>query len=271
MICIAGKNNVAVDSTMYLLDEYGISEKELLILPNDSDSGCDGWQKSLKKLALDKKLTIVNLEDIYKEKNLLFISLEYNKIIDVHKFESKRLYNIHFSLLPKYKGMYTSMLPILHGELFSGVTLHEIDSGIDTGNIIAQLKFEIDINDTSRDLYMKYNTKAVELFKENISNLINDNFVSYPQPNIKSTYYSKNSVNFKKIEIDFRKTSYEIHNQIRSYIFTEYQLPDINGYKITKTYLTKEKSDIPNCIIDRGKYFEITGIDRYIILAFKEN
>ncbi len=40
--------------------------------------------------------------------------------------------------------MYTSCLPILHGKDITGVTLHEMDTGIDTGNIIAQESFLID-------------------------------------------------------------------------------------------------------------------------------
>ena len=52
--------------------------------------------------------------------------------------------------------MYTSCLPILNGETITGVTLHKIDSGIDTGYIIKQKVFKININDTARDLYLKY-------------------------------------------------------------------------------------------------------------------
>lgn len=72
--------------------------------------------------------------------DLIFISLEFDKIVNPDLFKDARLYNIHFSLLPSYKGMYTSAIPILNGEEMVGVTFHEIDKGIDTGNIIAQKK-----------------------------------------------------------------------------------------------------------------------------------
>jgi methionyl-tRNA formyltransferase len=52
--------------------------------------------------------------------------------------------------------MYTSAWPILNGEDETGVTLHEIDEGIDTGNIIDQISFPITEDDTARDLYFKY-------------------------------------------------------------------------------------------------------------------
>ena len=41
--------------------------------------------------------------------------------------------------------MYTSIWPIINGENYCGVTLHEIDSGIDTGDIIDQIKVKINI------------------------------------------------------------------------------------------------------------------------------
>lgn len=270
MICIAGKNDIAVNSSRYLLNEYGIDPRELVILPNDDDKGYDSWQKSLKKFALDNDLRIVELEDLYPEEDLLFISLEFNRIINIDKFNSKRLFNIHFSLLPKYKGMYTSVTPILNGDMSSGVTLHKIDKGIDTGDIIAQIEFEIDINDTARDLYFKYNQYGFQLFKENIDSLIKNSFISRQQSKLGSTYWGKNTIDFSRIEIDFNKSSFEIHNQIRAFIFKEYQLPIIDGFRIEKSVLTDQRTGRASRIIDKGEYFEITGIDGYIILAYKE-
>ncbi|MFY9175437.1 MAG: formyltransferase family protein [Peptococcia bacterium] len=270
MICIAGKNDIAVNSSRYLLNEYGIDPRELVILPNDDDRGYDSWQKSLKKFALDNDLRIVELEELYPEEDLFFISLEFNRIINIDKFNSKRLFNIHFSLLPKYKGMYTSVTPILNGDMSSGVTLHKIDKGIDTGDIIAQIEFEIDINDTARDLYFKYNQYGFQLFKENIDSLIKNSFISRQQSKLGSTYWGKNTIDFSRIEIDFNKSSFEIHNQIRAFIFKEYQLPTINGFQIKKSILTDKRKGRDSQIIDQGEYFEITGIDGYIILAYKE-
>ena len=59
------------------------------------------------------------------------------EIIKTKNFKSNKLFNLHFSLLPSYKGMHTSAFPILNGEKYSGVTIHKIDNGIDTGDIIA--------------------------------------------------------------------------------------------------------------------------------------
>ena len=102
------------------------------------------------------------------------------------------LYAITFCLpcskdVYKRQGTYTSVTPILNGDMYSGVTLHEIDKGIDTGDIIAQIKFEIGINDTARDLYFKYNQYGFQLFKENIDSLIKNSFISRQQSKLGST------------------------------------------------------------------------------------
>ena len=156
-ICIAGKNDIACNSLKYLIEEININKEDIVVLPNKTDEGINKWQKSLKRIAIDNNINVISdIDKLYNIEDLIFISLEYDKIIDVNLFKSKKLYNIHFSKLPSYKGMYTSAWPILNGENYSGVTLHKIDNGIDTGDIIDQLEFKIDINWTCRDLYFTY-------------------------------------------------------------------------------------------------------------------
>lgn len=58
----------------------------------------------------------ITLEQAYEIENLIFISCEFDQLIKPEKFNSPFLYNIHFSLLPAYKGMYTSALPLYNGE-----------------------------------------------------------------------------------------------------------------------------------------------------------
>ena len=48
--------------------------------------------------------------------------------------------NLHPSLLPKYRGMAPQHWPIINGEIETGITVHFIDEGVDTGDIILQKK-----------------------------------------------------------------------------------------------------------------------------------
>ena len=109
-ICIAGKNSIAVEGLKYVLAKESISKENLLILPGPEDSGIDDWQPSLLKFAQDNKLNITTLEELYKIDDLIFLSLEYSQLIKPHLFNSDALFNVHFSLLPAYKGMYIQAL-----------------------------------------------------------------------------------------------------------------------------------------------------------------
>ena len=269
-ICIAGKNSIAIDAVKYIIDYKIVSEDSILILNNPDDKGLDGWQPSFLKFAKDNNLAIVEIDELYQIDELIFFSLEYSQIIKPHLFHPKALLlNIHFSLLPAYKGMYTSAHPILNGEKYSGVTLHKIDKGIDTGDIINQIRFDIDISDTARDVYLNYLKYSFQLFKTNINNIVNNNFTSNPQDNINSTYFSKKSIDYNNLNIDFKKTSFEIHNQLRAYIFKEYQLPIIENKKIKSSVWLNEKIE-KNILLEEKEYFIISGIDNYKILAYKD-
>ena len=136
-ICVAGKNNIAVDVLEYLI-RINNGRYELGVVCNKTETGKNSWQKSLRFFSQRFNVPEYHLEDMYMRDDLIFISLEFDKIVNPDLFKDARLFNIHFSLLPSYKGMYTSAIPILNGEEMVGVTFHEIDKGIDTGNINAQ-------------------------------------------------------------------------------------------------------------------------------------
>ena len=52
-----------------------------------------------------KDVEIIELEDAYNIKDMIFLSLEFDQIIIPERFQTTELYNIHFSLLPKYRGV----------------------------------------------------------------------------------------------------------------------------------------------------------------------
>lgn len=265
-ICIAGKNQIAVNALRFLIDQIHFNKTDLLVCINKTDNGVDSWQPSLKLFAERNDINVVTLDEIYEIENLIFISLEFDKIIRTNKFRTDKLYNIHFSLLPSYKGMYTSIFPILNGEKYSGVTIHLIDDGIDTGDIIDQIKFEIGINDTCRDLYFKYLAYGQKLFEKNIRKIIENNINATPQFSFGSSYYSKRSIDFEQIKIDLNKTSFEIHNQIRAFIFEEYQLPKVYDKWVKRSYLTNEKIYRNFKEIKENK-ITLSGIDGFKIIC----
>ncbi len=268
-LCIAGKNNIAVDIAEYILENY--ENIELVAAFNKNDNGINGFQRSYKAFCQLNEIKEVSLEDIYPEENLIFLSLEFDKIIKPELFQSRELFNIHFSILPEYKGMYTSALPILHGKNYTGVTLHKIDRGIDTGDIIEQAKFKIENQLKSENLYKLYIHYGTELIKKNIDSIINKEYTATPQNNCNSTYYSTSAIDYTNLRIDLKQTAFQIQRQINAFVFPAYQIPSVKGYRIYSTQVLPEKSSTnPGKILKDEYYFlDIATID-YNIRLFKD-
>lgn len=266
-VCVAGKNDIAVNILEYLYDMKD-DNFELVVSCNRNEDGQNGWQKSLRFFAERLGIREVTLDELYEIEDLVFLSLEYDRIIRPHLFKTKQLYNIHFSALPKYKGMYTSALPLLNDEAEGGVTFHRIASGIDTGEIIKQQLFEINEDCTSRDLYLKCIAHGTEVVKAELENVLSNACVSTPQPAAHSTYYSKAAIDYSNLVIDTNTTAYGIGRQLRAFTFREYQLPKIYEREIFDYEITSKLStEKPGTILEETESFiTIATVDYDMVL-----
>lgn len=268
-VCIAGKNNIAVDILEYLIINCR-KRYELGVVCNKNENGINGWQKSLRYFAKKYDIREYSLEELYEKRDLIFISLEFERIVNPKLFlRDARLYNIHFSLLPQYKGMYTSAIPILNGEQYVGVTFHKIDSGIDTGEIICQKKFELSSKWTCRELYLQYIKYGTKLVLDCIENVLQDKISCVPQSSQKSTYYSKKYIDYSNLVIDLNQTADGINRQLRAFTFREYQMPEVYGEKIICSQITDIRSkQKPGTIISRNSSAMMVATIDYNILLF---
>jgi phosphoribosylglycinamide formyltransferase-1 len=78
----------------------------------------------------------------------------------------RRIINIHPSLLPKFPGMESWKQALDAGEKVTGCTVHYVDAGIDSGEIIAQRKVPVLPNDTSESLHARIQIAERELYPE---------------------------------------------------------------------------------------------------------
>ncbi|MCD7973507.1 MAG: ankyrin repeat domain-containing protein [Candidatus Azobacteroides sp.] len=164
--------------------------------------------------------------------------------------------------------MYTSAIPLLNGEKISGVTLHRIDAGIDTGEIIAQKKIKITKKDNAKTLYLKYIKYGIELVKEQIDNLMEDKIKSKKQSSFHSTYYSRNFLDYSNLKINLTQTAWQINQTIRAFCFRDYQLPEIYSYKIIHCKILKTRSNCKpgNILEDKEDRLILSTIDYNICL-----
>jgi methionyl-tRNA formyltransferase len=266
VIVVAGKNNIAVHALNYLVDRLG--NEAVTALPNKNDNGEDGWQQSLRLASNKRNVQQASLESIENDRVELFLSLEYDRIIKPSIFRNASLYNFHFSCLPRYKGMYTAIWPILYGDQKSGVTLHEIDQGIDTGDIYAQRTFNISSIDRSRDLYRKYIKNGIVLFDEKIEEILSSALKPMPQTAERSSYFSKDTIDFSKLTINLQCTAWELQRQLYAFSFREYQLLRVFGKSIVEIDITSRKSTYkPGTVVqDSRSKLVVSTIDYDVIL-----
>lgn len=268
-ICVAGKHDIAVSVLEYLIRNQKC-RYELGVICNRTETGENNWQKSLRWYAKKNNIKEYLLEDIYAIPELIFLSLEFDQLVRPNLFKDARLYNIHFSLLPAYKGMYTSVFPILNGEKKVGVTFHEIDTGIDTGDIIRQVCFDLKEEYNCRDLYLQYIEHGIKLVLDCLEDVINNKISSYKQPFQNSSYYSRKTINYSELKIDLIQTAEVIKNQIRAFGFREYQMPIVFGKRIIDVEITKNRStQKPGTIIcENEQGMMIATIDYDIVLYY---
>lgn len=267
-ICIAGKNNISIEISRYVRATY--PHLNVIAVCNENDTEKNGFQASYRNYCLNDGIEIFSLKDIYHIQDLIFLSLEFDKIILVDNFISSELYNIHFSLLPSYKGMYTSALPILMGEKLTGVTLHKIDSGIDTGDIIAQDVVNISNSLKSWQLYLLYIEAGISLVKQHLQEIIDNRCKVEKQSSVGSTYYSKSYIDYKNLIIDLKVTAFQLLRQINAFVFPAYQLPMVAGYEVYDVEILDVKSRGRAGVIikDVDFYFDVTTID-YNVRLYK--
>jgi methionyl-tRNA formyltransferase len=123
----------------------------------------------------------------------VLISVNYLFLIEqnIIKIPKKIAFNIHGSLLPKYRGRTPHVWSIINNELVTGITAHIIDSGCDTGDILEQLHIAIDPKDTGATILKKYEAHYFPLILEVLNKIETKTLTYYPQDNSKATYFGK--------------------------------------------------------------------------------
>ena len=108
---------------------------------------------------------------ILKKHKISFICLAgYMKIISINfiKKFGKKIINIHPSLLPKFKGLNTFTRVLKNNEKKTGCTVHYVNEKLDSGRIIVQKKFYIDLNDSEQTLKQKTQKLEYQVLPEAI-------------------------------------------------------------------------------------------------------
>jgi methionyl-tRNA formyltransferase len=123
-------------------------------------------------------------------------------------------YNMHGSLLPKYRGRVPINWAIIHGETETGATLHEMAAKPDAGAIIGQTPVPILPDDTAHDVFMKVVVAAEQTLWRVIPDLLCGWPLRIPNDLSQGSYYSGRKAEDGRI--DWTRNAVEIHNLVRA-------------------------------------------------------
>lgn len=185
----------------------------------------DNSYKALQRIAEENNIEFrreknVNAEFIQqriKEINAdLIISVHLRKVLkkDTFSLAKKGAINVHPSLLPKYRGLSPQHQVLIHGESESAVTIHIIEEGIDTGDIIIQQRFDIEADDYIADVQFKMLAIYKTLMVDAVKLLEDDNFKPTKQETTGESYFGAIKKADREINIDAGKV--EVYNLVRA-------------------------------------------------------
>ena len=173
------------------------------------------------------------------------ISIQYHEILKKEHINKARkiAVNLHMAPLPEYRGCNQFSYAILNKDKYFGTTIHQLEEGIDSGAIIAEKRFIIPKDCWVNELYELTYKKSIELFKENIGNMLDGNFKLILQDSYKgkrnfSIHYRKEIKELKKIDLNWPKE--KIERYIRATSMSGFEPPYalLNREKI---YFIREK------------------------------
>mgnify|MGYP001003333005 FL=1 len=164
--------------------------------------------------------------------------------------------NVHASLLPKYRGAAPIQYAIIKGEKESGVTIMQMDIGMDTGAMLDKVVVPIAENTTMGELHDALREQGATLLLQVIDKIAAGTAVAEPQDNEQATYATLLDRSME--HIDWSKTAQEVHNLIRGFnpapsTFTK--LPNGKSLKIWGSKITdKSSTAAAGTVIETGKH-----------------
>ncbi len=228
----------------------------------------------VKNLALGHNLPVLQPERLKDENFIsslqnykadLFVVVAFRILPrEVFTIPPKGTFNLHASLLPKYRGAAPIQWALIKGEKETGLTTFALEEKVDTGSIYLQEKISISEDDDYGSLHDKLSTLGAEVVLKTV-NLIEsgsyelkmqDNSLASPAPKITK----------EMCKIDWRKSAREIHNLVRGLspypaAFFDYKDKVI---KVFKTEITSEINLSPGQIYTDKKKLIIGCRDKAI-------
>lgn len=225
-LIFAGTPEFALPSLQALLS----SSHEICAVFTQPDRPAGRGRKLLmspvKKLALENKLAVyqpASLRDADEQNKLatfhadLMVVVAYGLILPPEVLTIPRFgcINVHASLLPRWRGAAPIQRAILEGDQETGVTIMQMDEGLDTGEMIKKFSCAIEPNDTNKTLQDRLADLGALALIETLNIIESGSYRSEPQNEKASTYAKK--INKSEAEIDWEKSAVYLDRMVRAF------------------------------------------------------
>lgn len=253
-VLVFGDLPIATKITEDLLNRKDV---ELLgvVISNKMFNNNDPWTETLnlKEFAKLNRINIFNFHELSLIKSDLSLgfSCRFSRVIpkNIIKKFSHGIINLHGGLLPECGGLYSSCHSILLKHKKGGGTIHYIDEGIDTGNIIKRAEIEIKDSDTSISLFKRTQLALLNAYYKVIDSIIMEKNNSIPQQEFilkgyKKNYFNKYSLEGKK-EIKKNFSKEKISRIVRAFDHPNHEpaYMIVNGEKKYMYNIFKKKNE----------------------------
>lgn len=196
-----------------------------LIISHQDDPGETIWFDSVAKLAQYAGIPVItpdspNTQEVIQQiKNCrpdFIFSFYYRHMLnsDLLAIPTCGCYNMHGSLLPKYRGRVPVNWAVLHGESETGATLHRMEIKPDAGDMVGQQAVKIQPNDTAHQVFGKVVCAAESLLGQVLPDLLSGLAVHHPIDLTQGSYFGGRRPQDGRI--DWQGSAWQIHNLIRA-------------------------------------------------------
>ncbi len=179
----------------------------------------------------------------------IIIVIAYGFIIpnEILKIPKIGCFNLHGSLLPRWRGAAPIQRAIIEGDSKTGITFMKMDEGLDTGDMVLSKEINITINDSSKYIEQKLSDLGAESLPE-FFNLIQNNVLFTKQNNDLATYAKK--IEKSETKLNWNETADTIIRRINAYNPNPGAWFEFNGkrIKILEASL-QDQSGIPGTIL----------------------
>lgn len=168
----------------------------------------------VKDAAIELGLTVSHdPDDVLGLGTELGVVVAYGRIIEPHVLDALAMVNLHYSLLPRWRGAAPVERAILAGDAETGVGVMRLEEGLDTGGIYAEERVAIGDDTTADDLRAELDHVGCRLLVETLAKPL-DEWIDDARPQEGEPLYASKLAK-AEFEIDWSKASVDVHRRIR--------------------------------------------------------